>query len=158
MTSITAAEPNITLRPVDSDNWRSVSALSVSKEQREFVAEPNLYLALCCYDTWNPLAIYLNDAVIGFMMWGIDDDKSCWLGGIFVDQAQQRKGYGRKAVQVAIATLAKQTGASEFALSYLPTNTAAKHLYSSMGFVETGELEDDELVARLQVAPPNSAT
>ncbi len=142
-----SAPQTITVRPVDVDNWRSVCALRVSEAQRAFVAEPSYYLALCCYDTWNPLAIYLGDSVVGFMMWGIDDG-SCWLGGILIDQKHQNKGYGRKAVQEAVTVLSKQTGATGFALSYQPTNVA-KHLYASMGFIETGEMEDDEVVARL---------
>ena len=54
-------------------------------------------------------------------------------------------------MQEAIRVLTEQTGASEFALSYGPTNTVARHLYTSMGFVETGEMEDDEVVARLKL-------
>ena len=38
--------------------------------------------------------------------------------------------------------------APSFALSYQPENTAARALYASLGFVETGEQEDDEVVAR----------
>ena len=140
---------SLTVRPVDQNNWRDVSALEVTNAQRAFVAEPSYYLALCCYDTWNPLAVYLGDVVIGFMMWGIDDDKSCWLGGVFIDQTYQGKGYGRRAVHEAVATLSKQTGTTAFALSYQPANTVARRLYTSMGFVETGETEGDEVVARL---------
>ena len=143
--------PRVHVRPVDSDNWRAVCALEVTVEQRAFVAEPSYYLALCCYDTWNPLAVYLEDAVIGFMMWGIDDDGSCWLGGILIDRARQRRGYGRETVQEAIAVLSEQNGAPEFALSYQPVNAAARELYASMGFVETGETEGDEVVARMRV-------
>ena len=138
----------VTLRPVDADNWRAVVGLEVTPEQRAFVAEPSYYLALCCYDTWNPLAIYAGEQVVGFMMWGIDDDKSCWLGGVLIDQTQQRRGYGRNAVTEAVALLGKQTGSETFALSYLPSNTVARQLYQGLGFVETGELEDDEIVAR----------
>ena len=146
---MTTPSQQITVRPVDSDNWRDVSALEVTEAQRDFVAEPNFYLALCCYDTWNPLAIYLSDAVIGFMMWGLEEG-SCWLGGIFIDRRYQGRGYGRRAVQAATEVLTAQTGASDFALSYQPTNEVAKHLYTSVGFVETGEMEDDEVVARLK--------
>jgi len=37
------------------------------------------------------------------------------------------------------------------ALSYDPQNTVARSLYASMGFVETGEISDDETVARRQL-------
>lgn len=143
--------PDISVKPVDSDNWRDVAALTVNDDQKAFMAEPSYYLALCCYGTWNPLAIYLRDKVIGFMMWGIDDDTSCWLGGILIDREYQGKGYGRQAVQAAMTKLAEQNGSTEFALSYQPTNEAARHLYGSMGFSETGETEDNELVARLRI-------
>ena len=142
----------IMLRLVDGDNWREVANLEVTPEQRAFVAEPSYYLALCCYDTWNPLAIYAGEEIVGFMMWGVDDDRSCWLGGILIDRAQQRQGYGRAAVDEAIVTLGKKTGSTAFALSYLPTNTVARRLYQNLGFIETGELEDDELVARKTVS------
>jgi len=44
-------------------------------------------------------------------------------------------------------------GCRQVALSYRPDNTVARGLYASAGFVETGEMEDDEVVARLQVRP-----
>ncbi len=39
-------------------------------------------------------------------------------------------------------------GCASVALSYKPDNERAKHVYASLGFAETGEMEDDELVAR----------
>lgn len=51
----------VTLRPADADNWRAVASLEVTPEQRAFVTQPSYYLALCCSDTWNPLAIYAGE-------------------------------------------------------------------------------------------------
>lgn len=149
--SMKPSDFEITVRAVDSDNWREVAKLSVSEEQLQFVTTPSYYLALCCYSSWHPLAVYKKDKVIGFMMWGIDDDESCWLGGILIDKLEQRKGYGRKAVEAAITSLKAQTNTSDFALSYQAENSVARHLYKSMGFVETGEMEEDEIVARLNL-------
>jgi len=73
------SEPKISIQAVNADNWREVAKVSVSDAQTEFVATSTYYLALCCYSDWKPLAIYLGNKVIGFLMWGIDDDKSCWL-------------------------------------------------------------------------------
>lgn len=146
-------ENHISLRPVDRDNWREVTKLEVNESQREFVAEPSYYLALCCYgELWQPLAIYLGKQVIGFMMWAVDnDDGSCWLGGIIIDQNHQQRGYGRKALQSAIMLLSDKHGYQDFALSYVPNNPA-KNLYHELGFTETDEWEDDEVVARLSLA------
>jgi diamine N-acetyltransferase len=144
-------ETRVTLRPVDRDNWREVANLKVAESQREFVAEPSYYLALCCYgELWQPLAIYLGEQVIGFLMWAVDpEDGSCWLGGILIDQSYQRRGYGRQAIQAAIAMLAEEHGHRRLALSYLPQNPA-KRLYHALGFIETNEWEADEVVARLE--------
>jgi diamine N-acetyltransferase len=145
-------EIQVTLRPVDRDNWREIARLTVAGSQREFVAEPSYYLALCCYDgEWQPLAVCLLDRVIGFLMWAVDPaDGNCWLGGILVDQSYQRRGYGRQAIQGAINMLAKDHGFQHFALSYSPENDA-KRLYHQLGFAETDEWEDDEIVARLSL-------
>jgi diamine N-acetyltransferase len=154
-----SSQPNdtdrkITLRPVRSDNWRAVAKLEVTTEQREFVADPCYYLALCAYDSiWQPLAICLGEQVIGFLMWAIDpvDANWCWLGGIMIDQRYQRRGYGKQAIQAALALLATEHGQHAFALSYQPANTVAKHLYATLGFIETDQWEDDEIVARLSL-------
>ena len=143
----------ISLHPVNNENWRDIAKLKVSETQHEFVAEPCYYLALCCYgNDWHPLAICLDEQVIGFMMWAIDPvDGSCWLGGILVDQGMQRLGYGEQAVQAAITMLKGEYGHRNFALSYQPDNLIAKHLYSKLGFIEMEEWEGDEIVARLSL-------
>ena len=117
----------VILRPVNSENWREVAHLQVTHSQRAFVAEPSYYLALCCYgNDWQPLAIFLGEQVIGFMMWAVDPaDNSCWFGGITIDQSCQRKGYGRKALQAAISVFSKEYGYKDFALSYQPKNVIA---------------------------------
>lgn len=145
-----STENHVSLHPVDRDNWREVARLEVNKSQRDFVAEPTYYLALCNYgELWQPLAIYLGEEVIGFMMWAVDsDDGSCWLGGILIDQNHQRRGYGRQAIKTAISMLAEKNGYRQFALSYAPDNPA-KNLYHKLGFTETDDWEDDEVVARL---------
>lgn len=142
-------EFHIILRQVNNNNWRDIAKLQVTQSQRDFVAEPSYYLALCCYEnSWKPLAVYMGERVVGFMMWAIDPaDDSCWFGGIMIDQRYQRMGYGRQAVQAAISML-KKYGHKNFALSYDPSNLAAKHLYQTLGFSETDEWEENEIVAR----------
>lgn len=144
----------VSLRPVNGDNWRHIAKLEVFESQQDFVAEPCYYLALCSYgNDWRPLAIYLDEDVIGFMMWTTDPaDGSCWLGGFMVDQGMQRQGFGGQALLAAISMLRRQHGFSSFALSYQPANLAAKHLYRKQGFIETSDWEGDEIVARLSMA------
>lgn len=141
---------SITLAPVDRSNWRDVAKIRVAKDQLAFVAEPLYYLALCNYDqVWHPMAILADGKAIGMLMWAEDpSDHSCWLGGICLTRKYQGYGYGRVAVTAAIDLL-KAQGFKQFALSYKSENSIARNLYLSMGFVETGEVEDEETVARL---------
>jgi diamine N-acetyltransferase len=145
-------DERLTLRPVGADDWRDVAGLEVTEEQRAFVGEPAYYLAMCAYGgVWNPLAVRLGARVIGFVMWAVDpDDGSCWLGGLLVDVGHQRQGHGRRAVEVALGVLAADGGHRRFALSYHPDNPA-KRIYEALGFQETGEVDGDEVVARLSL-------
>ena len=69
-----------------------------------------------------------------------------------IDRTRQRKGYGRATVEALTRRLLETEGCSSCALSYSPENAVARALYASLGFVETGEMEGDELVARLSPA------
>lgn len=145
-------DKQIRLKPVDKDNWRDVAHIKVEPAQSDFVMEPSYYLALCSYGgDWQPLAVYLDELVIGFVMWAVDPaDGSCWLGGIMIDVAMQAKGYGKRAIQSALQMLSEEHGFKDFALSYQAQNRNARRLYAKLGFVETGEMEGDELVARYE--------
>ncbi|WP_241996130.1 N-acetyltransferase [Kribbella sp. VKM Ac-2568] len=108
------------------------------------------YLALCAYgdSPWHPLAVRVREEVVGFVMWGVDPaDESFWIGGLVIDRQHQRRGYGR-AVVAGLLERGASDGHRVAALSYDLRNTVARSLYASMGFVETGELDDDETVAR----------
>jgi diamine N-acetyltransferase len=140
---------DLTLEAVTAANWRSCAALTVHPDQREFVNAVTYYLCLCNYgDTWQPLAAVRDGEVVGFCMWGIDDDRSRWIGGVVVDAARQRTGIGRAMIGALVDRLAADPDCPNVALSYSPDNKAARALYASLGFVETGELDDDEVVAR----------
>lgn len=84
-------------------------------------------------------------------MWAIDEeDASCCLGGIIIDARHPRRGLGRSAVTAALDLLADRATGGGFALSYRPDNHRAAALYRGVGFVETREQVDGELVARLR--------
>lgn len=65
---------------------------------------------------------------------------------------QQGKGYGRRALECAL-NLIKDTYKFDYvSLDYVAGNVAAKYLYESMGFLETGEIEDGEIVMKLDLS------
>ncbi len=143
--------PTVTLRPVDADLRPRVAALEVEPAQRAFVGAVEDYLALYEGGVWRPLAICAGDDVVGFVMWGFDEEeRSCWIGGLVVDRRAQRRGYGRAATEALVRYLRGRAECGGIALSYRPENVAARSLYASLGFVETGETVDEEIVARLR--------
>ena len=145
------AESPVELVVIDAGNWRTACELRVFAEQADYVAPVSYYLALCAYgEDWRPLAIMAGEDMVGFAMWAIDEsDNSFWIGGFLIHADHQRRGYGRGAVEQLI-DMAAERGCPEVALSYHPSNPARK-LYAGLGFVETGEMEDDEVVGRRRV-------
>lgn len=141
--------PGVSLSTITPNNWRACARLEVTGSQQEFVAPVTYYLSLCAYDEgpWNPLAVQVNGEVVGFVMWAIDDeDDSFWIGGLVIDRRHQRRGYGRNVVVQLLGRAERER--RQVALSYEPENVGARLLYRELGFVETGETVDGEIVAR----------
>ena len=147
--------PTVELSDVTADTWRACADLEVRDDQRGFVSPVTRYLCLCHYGgVWRPLAITASGEVVGFAMWSVDAaDGSGWIGGLVIGREHQREGYGRAALLALLERLRREQGCTSAALSYAPENAPAKALYSSLSFAETGEREDDELVARLRFDP-----
>ena len=70
-----------------------------------------------------------------------------------IDKKYQGKGYGKEAVRLALEFINTfPCGSAEYCwLSYEPENKAARNIYSSFGFSETGEMDGEELIAVLKL-------
>jgi diamine N-acetyltransferase len=148
----------ITLTPVTSENWRDVAAVRATEAQSSWVADVTYYLCLSAYgNVWRSCAVLEGDAVVGHVMWGVDpEDDSHWFGGLVIDRERQGRGLGRATVEALLSFWEQEPALSgtpytQAALSVSPDNTAARALYASLGFAETGEMTDDELVMRRPV-------
>jgi diamine N-acetyltransferase len=150
----------VTLRAVDEENWRAVADIAPRDDQRSFVAAlAARYLLLSMRENvWRSLAVYADDAVVGHIMWGLDEDGTHWLGGMLIDAAEQGKGLGRTVVRTITAWLAAQEACRVIRLSYHPENTAARRLYESLGFTPAGVLQDEEIVAELSAVTARHVT
>jgi diamine N-acetyltransferase len=145
---------DITFRPVTRENFSAVIELTVTPEQAEFVS-PNLYSLAEAYlePTWTPLAIYVGDQLVGFAMFGRDDETGrWWIMRYMIDARYQGRGYGKAALPGLIDLIVERHGCGELFLGYEPSNEVAKHLYARMGFAPTGEMTGGEIVARLDLA------
>jgi diamine N-acetyltransferase len=144
----------ITLRPITRDNISQCIRLGTTEEQKNFVA-PNVRSIAEAYvePSFVPLAIYADDTLVGFVMYGRDPQTGFdWVIRLMIDAQHQGKGYGRAAMHEVLTRIRQQPDCKEIRISYEPANTVAEQLYRSIGFEPTGEIEDGEVVARLAVA------
>jgi diamine N-acetyltransferase len=141
---------SVDLRAVDRNSWQACAAIRPAPGQERFVAPVAYYLCMCHYEQiWQPLAIYVGAEIAGYVMWAVDpDDGSHWIGGLVIDADRQGQGIGRAATAALLERFTR-AGALSAALSYHPDNERARVLYASLGFRETDERADGEVVARL---------
>ncbi len=145
----------ITLCPVSSSDWLAVVKLSVADSQRHFIASNAFSLAQAAY-TPNvyPLSIYAGNMLIGFAMYGYDQDFQPPMWGIWrfmIDQRYQKQGYGRQALSSLLQKLAAERGHGTVYISAVPENTVAIALYESAGFRRTGELIEGEVLLTISL-------
>lgn len=141
---------SVTLRPVDENNYRRVIALDVDPGQERFVARNvNSIAESKVYPYLIPAAVYSDDELVGFALYGRDPETGkYWIVRLMVDAAHQGKGYGRAAVLALIEELRAKPECGEIYLSLVPGNEAAEGLYQNVGFERTGEIADGEIVMR----------
>ena len=136
----------VQLKPVTPENLEAVLALELKEDQRGFVSLPaeSLAQAYVYAETAFPFAVYHGGELVGFIMMGYYEAKGYYtLWKLLIDRKYQHKGYGRKALELGIAFLQEWYGVSEIYTGVTPGNTAAKNLYLSMGFRETGLVENN---------------
>lgn len=157
------------LEKVNGKNVWDILKLEVSDNQKSFVASNDISI-IEAYTTITgnghafPFCIYEDDVPVGFLMIGFDVDdywenapeiarKNYSLWRLMIDKSYQGKGYGRKAVRLALDFIKTfPCGAAEYCwLSYEPENNIARKLYTSFGFDETGEMDEEEVIAVLKL-------
>ncbi len=167
----------VRLVKVDTDNFDDLIRLSVTEQQKNYVAS-NMYSLAEAYATnaeggfAQPFGIYAGEKPVGFLMIGYiskdappdDDDEeetpdfvpgSYLFWRFMVDKEHQQKGYGREALKLALDYIRTfPRGEAEYCwLSYEPENEVARKLYRSFGFVEADRMPRgwDEIPAVLKL-------
>lgn len=165
----------IHLERIGGGSAADILALRVAENQRNFVA-PNdrslieAYICLSHGGRVFPFGIYDGDTPVGFCMigYGTDDD---WtdapavaagnynLWRFMIDERRQGQGLGRAALRAILEFIrSRPCGPAALCwLSYEPENAAARALYASFGFRETGERDGDEVIAVLPLEPEETA-
>lgn len=151
----------VRLEKVSEETFLPVARLKVSPEQEKWVSSNLVSLAQAWlyYDKAKPFAILDEETVVGFLMLDWDEaERTVGIWRMMIGQDHQRKGYGRAALAEALR-MVRETGKFDLMhLSYVPGNTAARELYYSMGFRETGEEEEGEIIMTLPLTEGRSAS
>lgn len=136
----------VQLKEITKENLEEILNLSVSEHQEAFVSSTACSLAQAYVYRENafPFAVYADKVIVGFIMLGYYEAKKQYtLWKLLIDKNQQNKGYGRDAVKQGIQYLKDNFDAGEIYTGVALGNEKAKHLYRSIGFKETGLVEDN---------------
>ena len=147
----------ISLREIDAENFHQCLKLRVADGQENYVADNAVSIAESkIYPHLVPLAVYSENDMVGFTMYGRDPEtRNFWLVRLMIDAQQQGKGYGKSATRAVIEKLNEEFDCREVYLSFVPENVGAEKMYASVGFERTGETDDDgEIIMRFK-SPDN---
>lgn len=137
----------IRLETIDETNWRY--PLRVSDAQKAYVAGTAALLARAyAYRRLHSRAFLVCDGEmpVGMGLYYDCPELDAYdLSQFFIDEHYQRRGYARAAVRLVLDAMKQEGRYRKVLLCYIKGNTAAKALYESFGFVETG-CDEDEIV------------
>ena len=147
-------DATVTLREVTKETSREIMKLKVSPEQEQFVA-PNVWSIAQAYfdrETAWFRGVYADDAPVGFVMLSDDPTKEeYFLWRFMIDARYQGHGFGRRAIELLIEYVKTRPGAKTLLVSCVPGDGSPCPFYERLGFVYTGEVDEDELVLRLDL-------
>jgi diamine N-acetyltransferase len=155
----------ITLKPVTANNWKALVKLKVREDQNHFVASNVYSIAEAQFGEefeghWDlyPFGIYDEETPVGFLMYGYNfshPTQQVFIMRLMVDEKYQGKGYGRVGMEKMLEIFRADERIKAIGISYEPDNDAARKLYASLGFVETGRILFDEVEAVLNLQYPH---
>ncbi|MCH2103630.1 MAG: GNAT family N-acetyltransferase [Planctomycetes bacterium] len=141
----------VSLREITKDTVKSILALEVAEGQEDLVGDNGNSLAQALFEekAWYR-GIYAGDEPVGFLMLSVDREKpEFYLWRFMIDAKQQRKGYGKRAIELLIEEVRAQPEARELTLHVMDLPHSAVSFYEALGFKLTGERDGDELVMSL---------
>jgi diamine N-acetyltransferase len=143
---------DVVLKPAERSNWRAMVGLQLKSEQQGFVSPPAWSFARCYVRFFGdefehlPHLIYANGQAIGYSTTACNpaSEQDYWIDDIMIDTRYQGRGYGRAAVIETLRMIvSRYQKCRAVQLTCFRANTIAAKLYCSLGFVATGQ-DDDE--------------
>jgi diamine N-acetyltransferase len=159
--------PRVELRDIVTQADRAAALrLRTAPGQEQFVAsvEQSLSDAIehpeACARYW---AVYDGDEAVGFTMISdnvpretLDADPTLvgpyFLWRLLIDERQQRRGYGTATLDAVVAYVRSRPNGDALLTSAGQGEGSPQPFYERYGFVPTGEIVEDEVVLRLDLA------
>lgn len=136
---------NLAFRKITRKNYEDICDLVVAEDQRGHLSSNMESILDSKFDKdLVPRAIYLDDKPVGFIMVEKTPKDTIEIFRFMIDQRYQNKGYGRAALELAIAKFEQLEGIRKIQICYHPDNDVAKGLYQKLGFKEIGMDESGE--------------
>ncbi len=73
-----------------------------------------------------------------------------FLWRLLVDRFHQGRGVGSRVIEL-LAERAREAGCGRLLVSWVPGRGGPERFYLNLGFVPTGEMDEDEVIAALQL-------
>lgn len=148
----------VRLFELDSENYSSVWDLKTHESQKRFVAPMPASFADALFSEvvdghlvipWFR-GVEADGEVVGFVMVALSNEHfpEPFLWRLLVDRLQQRRGVGRKILDLIVADC-RARGDTTLVTSWSEGKGSPRPFYESYGFVATGGIIDDETEARL---------
>lgn len=140
----------VTLKCITEDNFLDAFHLKLRKDQEEFVSHPirSLAQAYVYRNQCQPFGIYQDEEMVGYVMVIYDYDVPEYdIWHMMIDEARQGRGYGKEALKRVLEYIeTKPFGESNrVVLTCNQQNIPGLRLYRSLGFQETGNVDEDEI-------------
>lgn len=134
------------IRKVSKENEAEIIRLKVGEDQRDFIETPEQCLEEArIWTEYRPVGLYADGQPVGFAMYGwLGDGKgggNLWIDRLLIDEKAQRRGYGRRFMEMLMEKVLDEYGEQPIYLSVFPDNEAAIHLYEKLGFVLLDEYD-----------------
>ena len=135
----------VDLRPITLDNFWDVIEIKISKEQEQYIPDNIFLIAMSkIMSQCIPMAIYSNDTVIGFLMYGLDESKeNYWIHIMMIGEKHQGKGYAKESFQKILTEIKKDKNIHKILLAVNKGNINAIKIYEKLGFRFNGHRLDE---------------
>jgi len=155
----TGPPDDVRLVELTPENWWSYTKLHTHRSQEQFVAPVLGSIAEAMipepHEGWPVVpvlrGIEADGEPAGFIMWSDAVNEGTpdpYLWRYLVDRRHQRRGIGRRALQLWIEEM-RAAGHGAIETSWVQERGGPEPFYLSLGFELTGEMDDGEAVARL---------